>query len=363
MNKERDEKANLSESKRVRSSGSSSREALHLKRQQLLREMQSNEDAAPISVREQVARLEKRSESVSGGPDEDSWGNGKGGRKGSPWMLWMILGLIIPVVLVGLMLASRSLNRRTIDNAAGTGIDLNILSGGEVESPEDWFIDNSISTHRDGLAILEALSQKQLKSEKVQPLVRSTEQANYLVSLQESGQWPGMDLRNPRDLRWTYGSSGEIGYMVINGVRRDFHDFRAYFVQQGDEVRLDVDATSVRSEVRIEDLAGKVLDEEVIVRCWLIKKPNFDARSDQTRFSWYQILFPDEADFVWAYCETGGLLDEIFREKLNYGRMIGEIKEKLRVTIKLGNASKEFRDDEFRVVEFLADEWVLPTAR
>ena len=100
--------------------------------------------------------------------------------------------------------------------------------------------------------------------------------------------------------------------------------------------------------------------QSALVRCWIAKQPHFDARSDEELFSWYQILGPNKVDFVWAYCQRGSALDELLRTKLNYGVLIGELKDYIRGTVMLGNATG-FRDDEFLLEEFLADEWVLPT--
>ena len=85
----------------------SSREKLQQKRQQLLEEMQSTDDLRSISVREQVDKLKSGSRD---GDDEEKWGDKKSRKSGSPWMLWAILGLVIPILLVGLILMSRNGN-------------------------------------------------------------------------------------------------------------------------------------------------------------------------------------------------------------------------------------------------------------
>ena len=358
---EDDKQKNLPEGRRV-SKAKSRRETLYLKRQQLLKEMQSEEDLRPISVREQVDKLKSASQDGGAkGGDEDSWGAKEKRRKGSPWMLWALMGLAIPVVLVGLMLMSKKSASSTLNDSGATGLDFDVLSGGGKMEPEDWFVENSGSSFSTGVEILEQLSEEELTVADVAPLVRTEKQARLLADLHKKGTWAAFDTRQPSNLLSTYGSSAEVGFMTMTGVRSDFRDFRAYFVRKDEKLVLDVEATEARSEIPVAKLTQESLQGPVQLRCWVAKEPHFDARSDEKLFSWYQILAPDEVDFVWAYCKTGDPLDEILRKELNYGRLIGDRKTQFRATIKVSHA-RGFRDDEFLFDELLATEWVLPVA-
>ncbi|MGJ8723535.1 MAG: hypothetical protein ACSHYB_03170 [Roseibacillus sp.] len=322
--------------------------------------MQSSDDERPISVREQVEKL--KSGSPGTGADEEMWGAKEKRRASSPWMLWAILGLVIPVVLVGLILLSKNGNAPSSGGNSGTGLDFDTLSGAGKVEPQDWFVDNSGEAYSRGFEILETMSQKDLAMEDVVPFVRSSAQAELLLALIQKGEWSGFDTRDRTRIRWSYGSSGDAGFMTLEGIRKDFREFRAYFVRDESEILLDVEATQSMSDIPVGELTGESLVGGSLVRCWIAKEPHFDARSDESLFSWYQILGPNKVDFVWAYCKRGDPLDELLRQKLNFGRLIGERKSYIRATVRLGNA-RGFRDDEFLFEEFLADEWVLPTAQ
>lgn len=358
---EEDKQPKLPEGRRV-TKRKSSRETLYLKRQQLLKEMQDSEEVRPISVREQVDKLKASSQTGSESEGEESWGSTEKRKKGSPWMLWAILGLTIPVVLVGLMLLTNKPARRTINDTKATGLNFDVLSGTGKAEPQDWFVENSGEAFSKGLELLEAVSKESLTLEEIIPLMRNEQQAARLLAAKNNGNWPAFDTSEPTSLIWNYGSSGGAGFMTMSGQRGDFRDFRAYFVRDEGKVFFDFDATEGRSDISIVDLPKDDLVGSILLRCWVAKEPHFDARSDEKLFSWYQILAPNEVDFVWAYCKTGDPLDELLREKLNYGRLIGERKAQFRATIKVGNA-RGFRDDEFLFEEFLAEEWVLPIAR
>lgn len=348
--------SNLPEGRRVNNS-SSSRETLYLKRQQLLREMQSTDDIRPIKVREQLETLKASGTEM---PKEENWGAKEKRQKGSPWMLWAILGLAIPVVLVGIMIVTGGNRGSRSSGNSGMGIDFDVLSGaGKVEA-EDWFVKNPGEAFSIALETLEVLNKDGFTLEEVTPLVRSPAQAEQLVRWERAGKWSGFDTSEPTSITWDYGSSGEAGYMVMVGIRKDFRDFRAYFIRDEGKVLLDVDATEARSEVPVPELTGETLAQPVLVRCWLAKEPHFDARSDEALFSWYQVLAPNQVDFVWAYCKRGDPIDEALRTELNYGRLIGDRKDYFRAIIRLSNA-RGFREDEFLISEFVASEWVLPS--
>ena len=358
---EEDKQSNLPEGRRVSKSSKSksSRETLYLKRKQLLQEMQSNEELRPISVREQIESIKSP---TSTSLNEDDWGSKEKRKRSSPWILWMILGLVVPVILVGLMLVSARNRGVSQEGGSGSGLDFDVLSGNSQVEPQDWFVENSRSALSNSLETFELLNEEDLSVEQIAGVVRSPEQAEKLVSLKEAGKWAAFDMRDPTSLKWNFGASGEVGFMTIAGLRRDFHDFRAYFVQEEGETLLDVEATAALSDIPINELAGETLTGAVLLRCWVAKEPHFDSRSDGELFSWYQIISPDQVDFVWAYCATGGPLDEALRKEMNYGRLIGERKKQFRATIKVGNA-KGFNKDEFLFEELLANEWVLPNVQ
>ena len=320
--------------------------------------MQSTDDYRPVTVREQVERLKSDGKDEK---DEDKWGQKKNRRSGSPWMLWVILGLVIPIILVGLILVSRNGNAGSGGGNGEMGLDFNTLSGSEEGQPEDWFMENSGEALSRTMEILERVSEEGLTLEKVQPLVRGGGQAELLMTLIREGKWAGFDTSKPTAIRAGYGSSSGIGYISLEGVRKDFRNFRAYFVREGGEILLDVEATEAMSGVPVSELPGETLGGDTLVRCWIAKEPGFDARSDEKVYSWFQILGPDKVDFAWAYCQRGNPVDEELRKELNYGRLIGERADYVRATVKIGNAPN-FREDEFILKEIVADEWVLPGA-
>ena len=354
---EEDNQSNAQGSRRRRSSNTS-RGSLYSKREQLLNEMQTGDEDQPVSVRQQVENL-KSGGSSQVGIEESDWGAKHKRKKGSPWMLWMVLGLVIPIILIGLVLFTSSSRRTLRESDAGTGLDFNVLGGRNRVQPEDWFVENLATAMKSGLSTLEVLSEENLSLEVVSPLVRSGEQAKELIEFQKMGRWPGFDTSDRAKLSWNYGASNATGFLTSTGMKKDFRDFRAYFVKQEEEVRLDLDATEAKSDIPIESLGGMILKESVQLRCWVAKEPYFDARSDEKLFSWYQILAANEVDFVWAYCRRGGDVDEALRKELNYGRLIEERKKQFRAIIKLNNASG-FQKDEFLLEELVANEWVLP---
>lgn len=353
-----EEKSNLPEGRKVKKESSSSRETLYLKREQLLKEMQSDEDLRPISVREQVAALEGKGKK-SAPPTEDDWGTSKGKNRGNQWMLWTIVGLALPVLILGILLIINRNNSANASRGPGMDLDFDRLKGTSRVEPADWFIENSALAFQQAVTVLEKVSEPDLSAEELIPIIRNEEQVSRILDWQAKDQWASFDMRQPSSLTWEYGASGDAGFMAFLGGRGDYRDFRAYFIRDEKNLKLDVDATEAYCEEKVEDLPGMTLPEPILMRVWIAKEPNFDANSDEGKVSWYQILDQNLVDFVWAYVPAGSQLDTALRDELNYGRAVQERKREFRGIIRLASA-RGLAADQFRIDELVATEWVLP---
>jgi hypothetical protein len=334
-------------------------ERLYMKRQQLLQEMQESDDIKAIPIREQLKKLEDAI-AQKDAPTEEDWGKKSSRRKSGLWMLWVLLGIAIPAILVALILIVSRANSRGGGSGADE-LDFDVLNVGTQVQPEDWFVENSGKMTDTGIEILEQLSQENLSQEDLAGIVRNEDQIERILQWQENDQWAAFNLRQPTKIRWQFGSTGKTGFMALIGPREDFRTFRAYFVRKGEGLLFDADATEGWSETPIVELPARELSEPVLIRGWVAKEPHFDARSDAEKYSWYQILTPNLIDFVWAYTEAGGKLDEALKKELNYGRVIEDRKREFRATVRLAESGVEkFRDDEFLLKELVTADWVLP---
>ncbi|MDP0489809.1 MAG: hypothetical protein Q7Q71_02015 [Verrucomicrobiota bacterium JB023] len=337
-----------------------SRDSLYLKRKQLLQEMQESEDS-PITVRDQVEAL-KKGERVT--DDEERWGDRSKRKRGSQWMLWAVIGLAVPVLVVGLI----AIIQATAPNATNEGVsDLNIdfdaVSAGREELTEQWFYDNAGDALSKAVDVLEVVNDPDVTAEELGSVLRNEEQVERILASKEAGEFATFDLRNPTQLNFEFGSSADTGFMTVIGNRSDFRSFRAYFVTTADGLRLDADATECWSEVAISRLPEQEIGEGILVRAFLRKEPHFDNLGDQDTFSWYQLLDQYQENFVWAYATTSGPVDEKLKELLNYGRFLeGRDLDGERVTLRISKP-QGVNEDEFTIDEVLAEEWVVPADR
>lgn len=354
------QKSDSEKGRRKKKASSQKVDSLYMKRQQLLREMQSSSDEKAISIREQLRTLEEAAKNNA--PTEDDWGKATSRRKSSLWMLWAILGLAVPTALIGLALMASRMKERTGGTTYGAGgLDFDSLSIEVEEAPEDWFVENSIEATESGMEILETLSQENLTEEALVGIVRNDEQIQRILTSQREDDWPAFDLSEPTEITWKFGSVGRTGFMVLIGPRADYSVFRAYFVRSDRGLLFDLDATEGRSEIPIVELPAAALTAPSLTRAWVAKEPHFDARSDADLYSWYQLLTPNLIDFVWAYTEAGGELDEQLKTELNYGRLIGERKREFRATVIIHSSEiPEHQKDEFLLEELVTVDWVLP---
>ncbi len=332
--------------------------SLYSKRRELLQEMKMGDGRGPLPVREQVRKLKPSSKGQSA-TNEDDWGRKEKRKKGSLWILWAVLGLAVPVVLVALVLIGSRARKATEERVTDLRFDLGSHNANEIVEPQDWFVENAGEAFSRGFEILEALNKDDLSAEEVQNLVRNPKQAARIMKELQAGEWAGFDTSDVTGIRWSVGSTESLGLMIAEGVRKDYHNFRAYFLREEGEIKLDADATDTISQAAIKTLPDQPLIGVVQLRCWIAKEPHFDARSDEQVYSWYQIIAPNEIDFIWAYVRKGDPLDQLLREELNYGRVIGGRKKQFRGIVTL-SAAEDFRNDEFLLEELLSTEWSLP---
>lgn len=335
----------------------SHRESLDLKRRLLLEKIRQDDSAKnpPVPVVAKEAVPQRRRRSQQGGRSGASVESSKGSQ--FPLAGWLVVGLGLVVLLLA---STLFFGVRRQGETAGQNLEYNLTPKAESLSPDssEWVINHSAEVNKMSLEALSAFSETTVDPEGL-ALLRNQQQVELFEDLVASGRWSPFDLRDTTTLQWALGLSEEHTFIMGSGVRRDFRTFTAFFVKIGDEMRLDLAATEGVSEVPIEELASTQLNGPSLTRCWVRKEPHFDSRWEEGKFSWFQILAPNEVDFVWAYAAKGGLVDQSLREQLNYGRLIEERKDKAAMTVTLTNA-KGGRDDEFFINEVVTDSWVLP---
>lgn len=347
--------------KRRKRKSDSSRQTLYLKKREILREMETEDEG--LGVQAQVERLKQvaREKEV---PMEDKWGSSTHRRRGSRWLLIGLGVVVLPLVIFAVVMSvTKSPSGVT---AGGTESLLNLdepvedIAAFDQTGPVAWFHENSVKAFDLATGLLEECNEARHPSQ-LGAVIRDAERVLRKLSIQDLEDTSDFGLGDPRTLTWEYGSAGETGFMVIEGRREDHAPFRSYFVKTDEGLKVDWMATQGISDIPVPDLVEQGTNRSTMVRCWVGKQPWYDVdKGRASTRSWYIILEPSKEEFVWAYVPVKSELDMKLRDILSYGRMVEDRTDEVRALIRVAKPSAGFRENEFEITEFVAKDWVAP---
>lgn len=349
-----------------RKSGGASRETLILKKREIISEMVQPEESAPVNVREQVERLKQARKDKKSAQDpamEEKWGSRKHRRRGSRWLLALILVVALPLLAFVIVVTFNGASGGSASRAPDT---LNLDEEEPLYLPFDrtdpvsWFHEHSVEAFEEALEIMDEINKGETAEATVH-LLRDAERTREKIR-ETRFEWPEkFRVSDPRTLSWSYDASGDTGFIAINGKDSSFKPFRAYFVRSQDGLRLDWEATTAYSQIPVAGLTKEASGTPVMIRGWVAKKPSFDTEvGGRALLSWYQVLSQDRNEYVWAYTSLGSEVDAEIRKALNYGLMVMKRVEETRMIVRLRPGFRSARPNEYELVEVVAKDWVQP---
>ncbi len=347
--------------KRRKRKTDASRQTLYLKKKEILREMETDED--PLSVKAQVERL-KEAARKDKKPMEEKGGSPSHRRRGSRWVIYAVAAIAVPLVV---FLVVWSITHEGGGKTTGTDETLINLDVTEVDidaydrtSPQAWFHENSVKAFDLAVGLLEQVNAARHPAQ-LNSILRDYDRVSQGMTLVDAEGWVDFSLGDPRTLSWEYGAVGETGFMVLMGRRVDYTRFRAYFVKTEEGLKLDWEATHGVSDVRVGSLVAEGGGKTPLIRGWVGKQPHYDVDKGRASIrSWYVILDTDKEEFVWAYAPVGSQIDKKLRDILSYGRMVEARPDEVRAIVRLAKPGSDFRDNEFEIQEFITSDWVTP---
>ena len=364
--------------KKKRRSSSRSSAADQQTGEDILREMhESDEDGGAVSVAEQVRRLQRKEDDDR--PLDDVWGTKK---RSATWLWVGLFAVIVPIISFGVFFfiteneeKQRRRNNLELSRAEQEKIDeetklVTTKSDLDDGTALGWFQKNSHTILNRGRDILRTINQAKNETE-ILPLLRESPRRDiHPVKLADWGSPPQPD--EFQAIRWHLESALEPGsashtampVFVISGYRKDRSPFSAYFVRENDELKLDWEATLGLGEITLAEIAAGESRGNSLIRCILEKRPNMDVTIDGKPYSGYILLHPDTSDFVFAYIPTDDPIskkqDEAIKDYLNYGRLIGDIRQNSKVTLRVRQLDIESSQKYFEIVSFEHAGWVTP---
>lgn len=333
----------------------------------LLESMQhEHEDEGHVDIQEQLRRLNVDEEEDL----DEVWGSKK---KSTSWIWMSLVGLVIPVVGIGIGVSILGGNDESADNI-GLG-SFGVIEAQKTSVKDEahaWFYDES--GNRNFLAeardILRAINEAKSPSEITSFLRPSSEREKNSVEL---SKWTSpVIISTSKDAPWSLptivaegdSSSRERGVLVLNLTKENQDEFSAFFVYENGKLLLDWDATTAWSEVSWSEIRSSQPRDAQVLRARVTKKASYDSKNGGVDLSGYLLSSDDGSEFIFAFIpldsEENRRKDQALRKLLNYGQIATKLKGDMRVTVTVRYGEESDRRQNFEIVDYLHEGWVKP---
>ncbi|BDS05534.1 hypothetical protein NT6N_05740 [Oceaniferula spumae] len=219
------------------------------------------ESAAPpsreqqTSVKSQAAIFEERSVQPSEDiRQEEQWAE----NKSTGW--WVAIGgaCLLAVLVAVVVIGSQW---KDIDDDGGKVPELTVVEEEDpfAGSPEKWFQERAGSIGKQGLAVLQsymAATDDQNRSH----WVRNPE--SYLKNVTDWSVSVKPRINDITEKQWAISHTDDTAYLTLSTEDENFMPFRAYFVRQNEQLKLDWHASTAWSEISIAAMREKLLERE-----------------------------------------------------------------------------------------------------
>ncbi len=311
-----------------------------------------------IGIEKEIARIEVNPDAA---PDdrlakhgEFAWGRQQS-RSESRWV-WLIAASVIALMFTAITIANR--RTRTDTTAAPLGIVISPDALQE-ESSLSVFQQNPYQMRLDAIKILQQVASA-TKSEQILPLIRQAPNTEALVAK----HWKPWDLGPLLDDpdQWQSGIDETSGtaFLWMQGMHPEGRSLLAFFVKQGDKLRLDWEATMELGEARLSTLAKLPTTHPLAMRIILSPSPYYLPTLPESDYESYKITTLSEDTIVWGYVRRDSPEHQSINDLLQRDSLLLDAIFSVRATIKMRRTHDVNSQNRFFITEMLHKDWVMP---
>lgn len=173
--------------------------------------------------------------------------------------------------------------------------------------------------------------------------------------------WPSPPVLDQQDrLQFDFDETGGRAYLSMSGQNADGTAFLAFFVLDGDDLKLDWEATMELGEARLSTLARFPTENPVTVRVVLSPSPYYLPTLPEREFESFQLTCLHDDTVVWGYVRRSSPEHLQIRELLRLDSELLEQAEDVRVTVRLKKTDDVSSQNRFFITEMLHKDWVMP---
>jgi hypothetical protein len=222
-------------------------------------------------------------------------------------------------------------------------------------------LDFLITKQTAAIAILQHYWQAKQVAE-VLPLVRDS--ANMADILLEKWQPRGISESSlvkfsPENSTWETVELGGKACGLLRSELPDSTNLTAYFVCEGEQLRMDWKATFAFGTSTFEELSsGKGAATEV--RGSISRAEFYDARFPENEFQSYRFLSPSDEKVVWVYSHREGPVAESLMSVIGSGEITGDQQPPQKITLHLERGPNGTSANQWLIREVVQIDWLTP---
>jgi len=192
--------------------------------------------------------------------------------------------------------------------------------------------------------------------EKLLPLLRDPEAVRPLI--ERAGKM-GSGQSQRQGGGWAAKERDGLVYGVLEGTLEDFSEFKAYFVEEDGQLRMDWKASRAYGSASFSDLQQGRGDASEI-RGWLARMDYYSIAFPEHRYQSYRLVSPDELETLWVYAERGSDVNDALNRHFKGGQILQGNPDDGKMTVRLARAPQEAMPNQWLLVELLHKEWIAP---
>ena len=190
----------------------------------------------------------------------------------------------------------------------------------------------------------------------IRPLIRSSQRDD--LSLRRAWRpWKGKPVG---ETRVEMHSENDPPFVVLSGRCDDFTGYDAYFVREGDAMKLDWCATFQHGSVPFAKLSEAAEVRLASVRGWISHATFYNRAFPEDRYEAYQLSAGPDREYVWAYTPKSGSIANHFRQLLPGDPILLDKARSAKIMLRLGRGPVDADANQFLITDILHDEWVSP---
>ncbi len=198
------------------------------------------------------------------------------------------------------------------------------------------------------------------KRAEILPLIRISDITSSMLE-KHWKPWPSTPLLDQQDqLQFDFDETQGRAFLSMGGKNADGSSFLAFFVPDGDELKLDWEASMQLGEARLSSLARFPTENPVTVRVLLSPSAYYLPTLPESEFESYQLTCLHDDTVVWGYVRRDSPEHQRIRELLRIDSELLEHMQELRVTVRLKKTDDLSSQNRFFITEMLHKDWVMP---